>query len=76
MEYVIWGKRRTANEEELLLEQFDGLPITSREDAEMAAIVLRRKYGCRDVRIQEIDLTTPPVFPVGNTNKTTREEKQ
>ena len=63
MEYAIWGIPAGDTEETLLLARRYGEPITSKIIAEDLAEMLRGgRFGSRAVRIQEIDLTTPPDF--------------
>lgn len=56
-EYVIWGiSPKHGNEEQLLLEKPEGKVITDRAMAEKLAKILEEKYGCKKVRIQELDM--------------------
>ena len=56
-EYVIWGKAPNATSEDLLVSEKAG--INNREWAERVVNSLESKHGCRDCRIQEIDLSVP-----------------
>lgn len=56
-EFIIWGIPKGQDEEIILMSKFDGEPIMYYGLAENLASLLRHKYHCRGVRIQEIDLT-------------------
>lgn len=55
-EYAIWGIPKGKKDEELLLSKFEGEYIKYYGLAENLASLLRHKYHCKKVRIQEIDL--------------------
>lgn len=57
VEYVIWGIPKGQSEEVLLMSMFDGQPIKHYGLAENLCHMLRHKYHCKEVRIQEVDLT-------------------
>ena len=61
-EYTIWGIPEGATEETLLMSKPDGKYITDKQTARRLANLLTDKYNCRNVRIHEMDLTTPPDF--------------
>ena len=54
--YYLWGIPRTGGEERQLITTLNGEYITSREAAETVKYVLTRKYSCKGVRIQEVEL--------------------
>lgn len=58
-EYVIWGKKPNETDESLLLTKLDGQLMTDKGDAKKAKKLLETKYGCKDVRVQTIDLAKP-----------------
>lgn len=59
MEYAIWGKPPSQNEETLLCAMPDGKPITERARAEHIKAILESNHGCKDCRIQTLDGTAP-----------------
>jgi hypothetical protein len=58
MEYVIWGKCPESPDDEIVLISNAG--SMARAQAVMNALSLR--HGCFDMRVQVLDLSTPPNF--------------
>jgi len=56
-EFVIWGIPKGQNDEAILLSKFDGKPIVRYELAQNLVTILKDKYECKAVRIQELNLT-------------------
>lgn len=56
-EFIIWGVPKGKNDEEILMTKFDGEPIRYYGLAQNLVSLLRHKYHCRNVRIQELNLT-------------------
>jgi hypothetical protein len=56
LEFVIWGKPAGVDVDSLLLASVEGEPIKDRKSAEKYMKILGSRHGCRDMRIQEIDL--------------------
>lgn len=57
VEYVIWGVPPDEEEEELLLANLEGEPVTDIEVAKNFKSVLEKKHGCTNVRIQKVNLS-------------------
>lgn len=55
-EYVIWGIAPNKTEEELLVANLEGKPITDKTLAEATKELLTNRHGCTNVRIQTINL--------------------
>ena len=60
-EYIVWGVMPLVEGERLLIAAPNGRPITDRAVAELYLERLARR-GCRGLRVQEVDLSTPPDF--------------
>lgn len=56
-EYVIWGIAPNKTDEEILLSKWQGKLIASKPIAEQAKQLMETVYKCREVRIQEINLS-------------------
>jgi len=56
-EYAIWGIPKGGSSDTLLLATPQGKPIESRAEANKFVKLLQDKYGARNVRVQEIDLS-------------------
>jgi len=55
-EYVIWGKPKGSNEEQLLITLYNDRPITNKRIVEAMQKDLIN-LGCTETRIQEIDFS-------------------
>lgn len=56
-EYVIWGIPADQTEEVLLVSKVDNKVLTDRKEAERWAKVCIEKYKCKNVRIQQVNLS-------------------
>ena len=60
-EYVIWGIPGKGvsggGSEDILLAKYEGKPITDKNLAKKLVDVLESEYGCKKVRIQELDMS-------------------
>jgi len=63
-EYVIWGKAPHSTIEDLLVSEKAG--IGNLAQAERVLQSLESKHGCRDCRIQVIDLSVPFTWDAGS----------
>ncbi len=61
MEYVIWGIPPGQTDEVVLVASYGGKQITDKKIASKIA-EWATKRGASSVRIQEVDLSTPPDF--------------
>lgn len=57
VEYVIWGIPKGEEHEDILIEKFNGQPLTNKGEALKLVKILEKKLECKKVRIQEINLT-------------------
>lgn len=55
MEYIIWGQTNPQEPEKILCTKIENELITDK----IQAYLLRVKYNCINIRIQEIDLNYP-----------------
>ena len=61
-EFVIWGVPPKKKDEELLVANVKGKPLTDKKQAQHILDVLTDKYGITKGRIQTIDFKTDPNF--------------
>ena len=58
-EYVIWGKPPGDTDEQLLVVNPGGKPVTKKSRAEELLVNLVKVHGCSDCRIQVLDGSLP-----------------
>jgi hypothetical protein len=73
IEYVLWGVPPGKKDEDLLIGTQGGKPITSKSQADKLKVWLETEKKCKKVRIQTLDLSTPPDFM--GTIRTTKAKK-
>jgi hypothetical protein len=59
MEYIIWGQTNPQEYEKILCTKVENELITDKTQVEKIAYLLKVKYNCINIRIQEIDLSYP-----------------
>lgn len=57
IEYVIWGVPPGKTDEDLLVSKLEGKTVTDLKIAERVKDVLETKHGCKNVRIQTVNMS-------------------